>query len=177
MSFSIHWINDCFLCLQRNRHVHSQWGLACSQQSPGGAVEPCELKLSWISKSRNTLCHKRPGSYSALGRTFFFTHQVNTNAHFKLFFYSNSNTSVLTSFFYLHLPHSGSGSSLLWVSSETIDRALNTCKSVLEGGGKPVEDKSYFQSVLQSTIGILDSVIFLTSECVCLHSICFNKCL
>lgn len=55
-----------------------------------------------------------------------------------------------------------SGSSLLWVSSETIDRALNTCKSVLEGGGKPVEDKSYFQSVLQSTIGILDSVIFLT---------------
>ncbi|KAJ0062993.1 hypothetical protein NL108_010267 [Boleophthalmus pectinirostris] len=51
---------------------------------------------------------------------------------------------------------------LLWLSTETLGRALNTCKSVLEGGGKPVENKSYHQSVLQSTIGILDSIIFLT---------------
>ncbi|KAJ0008617.1 hypothetical protein NQD34_016032 [Periophthalmus magnuspinnatus] len=51
---------------------------------------------------------------------------------------------------------------LLWVSTETLGRALNTCKSVLDGGGKPVEDQSFYQSVLQSTIGILDSVIFLT---------------
>ncbi|KAK7904072.1 hypothetical protein WMY93_016679 [Mugilogobius chulae] len=49
-----------------------------------------------------------------------------------------------------------------WVSTETLGRALNTCKSVLDGGGKPVENQNNYQSVLQSTMGILDSVIFLT---------------
>uniref|UniRef100_A0AAV2JJ36 Serine/threonine-protein kinase ATR n=1 Tax=Knipowitschia caucasica TaxID=637954 RepID=A0AAV2JJ36_KNICA len=50
----------------------------------------------------------------------------------------------------------------IWVTTETLGRALNTCKSLLDGGGKPVENQNYHQSVLQATIGILDSAIFLT---------------
>lgn len=90
---------------------------------------------------------------------------VNSNSH------SDENPEILSAIeglaLILHLAALCSSpiicaSPLLWVSTETYGRVLNTCKSVLDGGSKPVENKSYYQSVLQSTIGILDSVIFLT---------------
>ncbi|XP_029982322.1 serine/threonine-protein kinase ATR [Sphaeramia orbicularis] len=53
-------------------------------------------------------------------------------------------------------------SPLLWVSPETLSRVLKTCQSVLEGSDQPVSHQDHFESVLQSTIGILDSILFLT---------------
>ncbi|XP_041809950.1 serine/threonine-protein kinase ATR [Chelmon rostratus] len=54
-----------------------------------------------------------------------------------------------------------SPSPLLWVSSETLDRALKSCRSVLEGGAQPVSNQDYFQSAVKATLRILDSVLYL----------------
>ncbi|XP_042356809.1 serine/threonine-protein kinase ATR [Plectropomus leopardus] len=51
---------------------------------------------------------------------------------------------------------------LLWVPTETLGRALKSCQSVLEGGPQPASDQNYFQSAVQTTIRILDSVLYLT---------------
>ncbi|XP_072313429.1 serine/threonine-protein kinase ATR [Eucyclogobius newberryi] len=90
---------------------------------------------------------------------------VNSNSH------SAENPEILPAIkglaLILHLATlcsspTSSAAPLLWLSTETLGRALNTCKSVLDGGGKPVENQNNYQSVLQSTVSILDSVIFLT---------------
>ncbi|CAB1433197.1 unnamed protein product [Pleuronectes platessa] len=49
----------------------------------------------------------------------------------------------------------------LWVSSETLGRALKSCQSVLEGGSQPVTSQKYFQSAVQTTVEVLDSIVFL----------------
>ncbi|XP_071354256.1 serine/threonine-protein kinase ATR [Trachinotus anak] len=50
----------------------------------------------------------------------------------------------------------------LWVPTETLGRALKSCQSVLEGGSQPVSNQSYFQSAVQTTVRVLDSVLYLT---------------
>ncbi|GLD47879.1 serine/threonine-protein kinase ATR [Lates japonicus] len=50
----------------------------------------------------------------------------------------------------------------LWVPTETLGRALKSCQSVLEGGSQPVSDQSYFQSAVQMTVRVLDSILYLT---------------
>lgn len=56
---------------------------------------------------------------------------------------------------------------LLWVPTETLGRALKSCQSVLEGGPQPDMNQSYFQSALRTTVGILDSILYLTSRRAC----------
>ncbi|XP_071768484.2 serine/threonine-protein kinase ATR [Centroberyx gerrardi] len=51
---------------------------------------------------------------------------------------------------------------LLWVSTETLGRALKSCQSILEGGAKPVSDQAHIQSTVQNTVGVLDSILYLT---------------
>ena len=46
---------------------------------------------------------------------------------------------------------------------ETLGRALRGCQLVLEGGPPPDSNQNFFQSALQTTCGILDSIIYLTS--------------
>ncbi|XP_031592853.2 serine/threonine-protein kinase ATR isoform X3 [Oreochromis aureus] len=53
-------------------------------------------------------------------------------------------------------------SPLLWVPTETLSRALKSCQSVLEGGSQPVSNRSYFQSAVQITVRVLDSILYLT---------------
>ncbi|XP_049452852.1 serine/threonine-protein kinase ATR [Epinephelus fuscoguttatus] len=53
-------------------------------------------------------------------------------------------------------------SSLLWVPTETLGRALKSCQSVLEGGPQPDLNQSYFQSAVQTTVRVLDSILYLT---------------
>nr|XP_046268909.1 serine/threonine-protein kinase ATR [Scatophagus argus] len=55
-----------------------------------------------------------------------------------------------------------SPSALLWVPTETLGRALKSCQSVLEGGAQPTSNQNYFQCAVQITVGILDSVLYLT---------------
>ncbi|KAM8736458.1 serine/threonine-protein kinase ATR isoform 1-T1 [Acanthopagrus schlegelii] len=55
-----------------------------------------------------------------------------------------------------------SPSPLLWVPPETLGRALKSCQSVLEGGTQPISDQDFFQSAVQTTVGILDSILYLT---------------
>ncbi|XP_067335525.1 serine/threonine-protein kinase ATR isoform X2 [Channa argus] len=52
--------------------------------------------------------------------------------------------------------------SLLWVPSETLGRALKSCQSVLEGNSQAITNQKYFQSAVQTTIGVLDSILYLT---------------
>ncbi|XP_070697802.1 serine/threonine-protein kinase ATR [Pempheris klunzingeri] len=54
-----------------------------------------------------------------------------------------------------------SPSPLLWVPTETLGRALKSCQSVLEGGAQPVSNQNYFQSAIQSTVEVLDSILYL----------------
>lgn len=58
----------------------------------------------------------------------------------------------------------GSPPLLLWVPTETLSRALKSCQSVLEGGPEPDMNQSYFQSAFRATVGILDSILYLTSR-------------
>ncbi|MEQ2307392.1 hypothetical protein AMECASPLE_017722, partial [Ameca splendens] len=51
---------------------------------------------------------------------------------------------------------------LVWVSTETMGRVLKSCQSVLEGASRPVSHQDYFKSAFQSTIRILDSILYLT---------------
>ncbi|XP_014835118.1 PREDICTED: serine/threonine-protein kinase ATR isoform X1 [Poecilia mexicana] len=51
---------------------------------------------------------------------------------------------------------------LVWVSTETMGRGLKSCQSVLEGASRPVSRQEYFKSAFQSTIRVLDSVLYLT---------------
>ncbi|XP_049917731.1 serine/threonine-protein kinase ATR [Epinephelus moara] len=53
-------------------------------------------------------------------------------------------------------------SPLLWVPTETLGRALKSCQSVLEGGPQPDLNQSYFQSAVQTTVRVLDSILYLT---------------
>uniref|UniRef100_A0A667ZE05 Serine/threonine-protein kinase ATR n=1 Tax=Myripristis murdjan TaxID=586833 RepID=A0A667ZE05_9TELE len=62
-------------------------------------------------------------------------------------------------FFYFVSP-----SPLLWVSTETRGRALKSCQSVLEGGADVVSDHAHIQSVVQNTVRVLDSVLYLTGK-------------
>ncbi|KAM9341615.1 serine/threonine-protein kinase ATR [Symphorus nematophorus] len=57
-----------------------------------------------------------------------------------------------------------SPSPLLWVPTETLGRALKSCQSVSEGGAQPESNQDYFQSAVQTTVGILDSVLYLTTK-------------
>lgn len=69
----------------------------------------------------------------------------------------------------LILSLSDSRSRLLWVPAETLGRALRSCQLVLEGSAQPVSNQNYFQSAVQTTVGILDSVLYLTSRDVYCH--------
>ncbi|XP_027130563.1 serine/threonine-protein kinase ATR [Larimichthys crocea] len=55
-----------------------------------------------------------------------------------------------------------SSSRLLWVPAETLGRALKSCQSVLEEGAQPVSNQAFFQSAVQTTVAILDSILYLT---------------
>ncbi|XP_044022250.1 serine/threonine-protein kinase ATR [Siniperca chuatsi] len=55
-----------------------------------------------------------------------------------------------------------SPSPLLWVPTETLGRALKSCQSVFEGGAQSVSNQNYFQSAVQTTVGVLDSILYLT---------------
>ncbi|XP_047467138.1 serine/threonine-protein kinase ATR [Mugil cephalus] len=58
-------------------------------------------------------------------------------------------------------PISG-GSPLLWVPTETVGRVLKSCQSVLEGRSQPVSNQNFFQSAVQITVRVLDSLLYLT---------------
>ncbi|XP_062295726.1 serine/threonine-protein kinase ATR [Scomber scombrus] len=53
-------------------------------------------------------------------------------------------------------------SPLLWVSTETLGRSLKSCQSVLERGAEPVSNQKYYQSAVQTTVRILDSILYLS---------------
>ncbi|XP_044230797.1 serine/threonine-protein kinase ATR [Thunnus albacares] len=53
-------------------------------------------------------------------------------------------------------------SPLLWVSTETLGRALKSCQSVLEGGADPLSNQSYYQSAVQTAVRVLDSILYLS---------------
>ncbi|XP_035466143.2 serine/threonine-protein kinase ATR [Scophthalmus maximus] len=55
-----------------------------------------------------------------------------------------------------------SSSPPLWLPTETLGRALKSCQTVLEGGSQPVSDQNYFQSSVQTTVEVLDSIVYLT---------------
>ncbi|XP_032356106.1 serine/threonine-protein kinase ATR [Etheostoma spectabile] len=55
-----------------------------------------------------------------------------------------------------------SPSPLLWVPTETLGRALKSCQSVLERGPEPGLNQNYFQSAVQTTVRVLDSILYLT---------------
>ncbi|KAM6969300.1 serine/threonine-protein kinase ATR [Tautogolabrus adspersus] len=55
-----------------------------------------------------------------------------------------------------------SPSLLLWVPTETLGRVLKSCQSVLEGGTQPNSNQNYFKSAVQTTVGVLDSILYLT---------------
>uniref|UniRef100_A0A8C3AWJ2 Serine/threonine-protein kinase ATR n=1 Tax=Cyclopterus lumpus TaxID=8103 RepID=A0A8C3AWJ2_CYCLU len=57
-----------------------------------------------------------------------------------------------------------SPSPLLWVPTETLGRALQSCQTVLDGGPLPDLNRNYFQSALRTTFRILDSILYLTSK-------------
>lgn len=59
---------------------------------------------------------------------------------------------------------SDSPSGLVWVPSETLGRTLNSCQLVLEGGTVTASNQDLYQSALQTTIGVLDSILYLTSR-------------
>ncbi|KAM7403386.1 hypothetical protein PAMA_004031 [Pampus argenteus] len=50
---------------------------------------------------------------------------------------------------------------LLWVSTETLGRALKSCQSVLEGGAELDSNRNYYQSAVQTTVRVLDSILYL----------------
>ncbi|XP_058471109.1 serine/threonine-protein kinase ATR isoform X2 [Solea solea] len=58
-------------------------------------------------------------------------------------------------------------SPLLWVSTETLSRALKSCHSVLEGDTQTVSNQDYFQSAVQMTVKVLDSIVYLTMSREC----------
>ncbi|CAJ1074374.1 serine/threonine-protein kinase ATR [Xyrichtys novacula] len=53
-------------------------------------------------------------------------------------------------------------SPLLWVPAETLGRVLKHCQSVLEGGAQPISNQDYFKSAYKTTVGVLDSILYLT---------------
>uniref|UniRef100_A0A3Q3RIZ1 Serine/threonine-protein kinase ATR n=1 Tax=Mastacembelus armatus TaxID=205130 RepID=A0A3Q3RIZ1_9TELE len=55
-----------------------------------------------------------------------------------------------------------SPSPAIWAPTETLGRALKSCQSVLEGNSRPVSSQNYFKSAIQSVVGILDSILYLT---------------
>uniref|UniRef100_A0A7N8X5H1 Serine/threonine-protein kinase ATR n=1 Tax=Mastacembelus armatus TaxID=205130 RepID=A0A7N8X5H1_9TELE len=57
-----------------------------------------------------------------------------------------------------------SPSPAIWAPTETLGRALKSCQSVLEGNSRPVSSQNYFKSAIQSVVGILDSILYLTSK-------------
>ncbi|XP_030212900.1 serine/threonine-protein kinase ATR [Gadus morhua] len=57
-----------------------------------------------------------------------------------------------------------SPSPLLWVTVETLGRALKSCQSLLEGRAKSNSSQSLVQSAFQSTLTVLDSILYLTSN-------------
>ncbi|KAM4540520.1 serine/threonine-protein kinase ATR [Fundulus diaphanus] len=50
----------------------------------------------------------------------------------------------------------------VWVSTETMGRVLKSCQSLLEGASRPVSHQDYFKSAYQSTIRVIDSILYLT---------------
>ncbi|CAN9502464.1 unnamed protein product [Ophioblennius macclurei] len=51
--------------------------------------------------------------------------------------------------------------SLLFLPIETQSRILKSCQSVLEGGPPPASDQDFFQAAFQTTVRIVDSVLYL----------------
>lgn len=105
--------------------------------------------------------------YSSLSLCFCFTSwhtDIQTFQYFYSFvlFLSLSLVAYSVTFFpgvFLDSP-----SPLLWVPTETLGRALKSCQSVLEGGPQPISNQNYFLSAVQTTVGILDSILYLTSK-------------
>ncbi|KAM6960680.1 serine/threonine-protein kinase ATR [Aplochiton taeniatus] len=56
---------------------------------------------------------------------------------------------------------SSSRSPLLWVSMETLGRALTSCQAVLEGA-TPDPDHAHVQTAVQLTVRVLDAILYLT---------------
>ncbi|XP_077417783.1 serine/threonine-protein kinase ATR isoform X2 [Vanacampus margaritifer] len=52
---------------------------------------------------------------------------------------------------------------LLWVSRENLGRTLRSCRSVLEGGAKPISNQKYYESAVQIAVRVLDCVLYLTA--------------
>ncbi|KAM6912554.1 serine/threonine-protein kinase ATR isoform 1-T1 [Xenentodon cancila] len=52
--------------------------------------------------------------------------------------------------------------SLLWASTGTLNGVLKSCQSVLEGGSPSVSNQDYFQPAFQTTVRVLDSVLYFT---------------
>ncbi|XP_012731184.2 serine/threonine-protein kinase ATR [Fundulus heteroclitus] len=50
----------------------------------------------------------------------------------------------------------------IWVSTETMGRVLKSCQSLLEGASRPVSHQDHFKSAYQSTIRVIDSILYLT---------------
>lgn len=48
--------------------------------------------------------------------------------------------------------------------TETLGRALKSCQLVLEGKSQAVTNQTYFQSAVQTTVRVLDSILYLTSK-------------
>lgn len=72
-----------------------------------------------------------------------------------------------SSFLFLRSSHRfsvNSPSPLLWVPAETLGRALKSCQIVLEGNSQAVTNQTYFQSAVQITVRVLDSILYLTSK-------------
>ncbi len=80
-------------------------------------------------------------------------------------FFTDHSDNILSLFLSLPL----SPSPLVWVPTETLGRALKSCQSVLEGGAEPVSNQNFFQSAVQTTFGVLDSILYLTSEVLYTH--------
>ncbi|XP_041828514.1 serine/threonine-protein kinase ATR isoform X3 [Melanotaenia boesemani] len=51
---------------------------------------------------------------------------------------------------------------ILWVPTETLGKVLKSCQSVLERASEPISDQDYFQSAVQTSVRVLDSVLYLT---------------
>lgn len=49
------------------------------------------------------------------------------------------------------------------MSTESLGRMLTSCQRMLEGGAKPVSNQKYYQSVVHTTVRVLDSLLYLTS--------------
>uniref|UniRef100_A0A3Q3JBB0 Serine/threonine-protein kinase ATR n=1 Tax=Monopterus albus TaxID=43700 RepID=A0A3Q3JBB0_MONAL len=57
----------------------------------------------------------------------------------------------------------------IWVPTETLGTALKSCQSVLEGSSQPITNQSYFHSAVCTVVGVLDSILYMTSKDIHTH--------